>query len=80
MGRGRQKAKQTKVARQLKYFSPNTDYDALQRELAVNGHPSDYPVGAADDVDDVEDDDTDDTDDEDDEDDEYADWTPGRQG
>ena len=33
MGRGRQKAKQTKVARQLKYFSPDTDYDALQREL-----------------------------------------------
>jgi hypothetical protein len=34
MGRGRQKAKQTKVARRLKYFSPETDYDALQRELA----------------------------------------------
>lgn len=33
MGRGRQKAKQTKVARKLKYFSPETDYDALQREL-----------------------------------------------
>jgi len=38
MGRGRQKAKQTKVARRLKYFSPDTDYDALQRELAGNGH------------------------------------------
>lgn len=34
MGRGRQKAKQTKVARKLKYFSPDTDLDALQRELA----------------------------------------------
>ena len=33
MGRGRAKAKQTKVARELKYSSPNTDYDALQREL-----------------------------------------------
>jgi hypothetical protein len=33
MGRGRQKAKQTKVARQLKYFSPETDYDALANEL-----------------------------------------------
>ncbi|NAZ80387.1 DUF3073 family protein [Kineococcus sp. R8] len=33
MGRGRQKAKQTKVARELKYFSPETDYNALQREL-----------------------------------------------
>lgn len=34
MGRGRQKAKQTKVARRLKYFSPDTDYQALERELA----------------------------------------------
>ncbi len=33
MGRGRQKAKQTKVARKLKYFSPETDYRALEREL-----------------------------------------------
>lgn len=41
MGRGRQKAKQTKVARQLKYYSPNTDYTALQRELAgSSGHAS----------------------------------------
>jgi Protein of unknown function (DUF3073) len=34
MGRGRAKAKQTKVARELKYHSPNTDLEALQRELA----------------------------------------------
>jgi len=34
MGRGRQKAKHTKVARDLKYFSPNTNYTALERELA----------------------------------------------
>ena len=34
MGRGRQKAKNTKVARELKYFSPNTDLTALQAELA----------------------------------------------
>lgn len=34
MGRGRQKAKQTKVARQLKYYSPETDLEALQRELS----------------------------------------------
>ena len=33
MGRGRQKAKQTKVARKLKYFSPETDYQALEKEL-----------------------------------------------
>ncbi|WP_163513090.1 DUF3073 domain-containing protein [Fodinicola acaciae] len=34
MGRGRAKAKQTKVARELKYSSPNTDLEALQRELS----------------------------------------------
>ncbi len=33
MGRGRAKAKQTKVARALKYHSPDTDLAALQREL-----------------------------------------------
>ena len=33
MGRGRQKAKHTKVARDLKYFSPDTNYGALQQEL-----------------------------------------------
>jgi hypothetical protein len=33
MGRGRQKAKQTKVARRLKYYTPDTDYQALEREL-----------------------------------------------
>jgi hypothetical protein len=36
MGRGRQKAKQTKVARDLKYYSPPTDLSALQRELQSN--------------------------------------------
>ena len=36
MGRGRQKAKHTKVARELKYFSPDTNYGALERELAGN--------------------------------------------
>ncbi|MGH3915648.1 MAG: DUF3073 domain-containing protein [Pseudonocardiaceae bacterium] len=38
MGRGRAKAKQTKVARELKYSSPTTDLEALQRELS--GDPS----------------------------------------
>ena len=33
MGRGRAKAKQTKVARQLKYRTFETDFDQLQREL-----------------------------------------------
>ncbi|MGY1844997.1 DUF3073 domain-containing protein [Modestobacter sp. SYSU DS0875] len=41
MGRGRAKAKQTRVARELKYSSPNTDLTALQRELA--GQPSSFP-------------------------------------
>jgi hypothetical protein len=36
MGRGRQKAKHTKVARDLKYYSPDTNYNALEKEL---GHP-----------------------------------------
>ena len=31
MGRGRQKAKHTKVARDLKYFSPDTNYDSLAK-------------------------------------------------
>lgn len=37
MGRGRAKAKQTKVARELKYSSPSTNFDTLARELS--GHP-----------------------------------------
>lgn len=50
MGRGRQKAKQTKVARRLKYYSPETDYRALERELTSHerdreGH--DYEVPSA---------------------------------
>ena len=47
MGRGRAKAKQTKVARELKYFSPDTDLSALEREL----HGSSYqePERASDD-------------------------------
>lgn len=41
MGRGRAKAKQTKVARELKYSSPQTDFDRLQRELS--GSDDDEP-------------------------------------
>ena len=33
MGRGRAKAKQTKVARDLKYRTHDTDFGALAREL-----------------------------------------------
>ncbi|QNN54891.1 DUF3073 domain-containing protein [Nocardioides mesophilus] len=42
MGRGRAKAKQTKVARDLKYRSHETDLSALARELhGENDSPSD---------------------------------------
>ena len=34
MGRGRAKAKQTKVARELKYSSPQTDFERLRKELS----------------------------------------------
>ena len=49
MGRGRAKAKQTKVARELKYSSPDTDFSALEQELhgspdAVSASPT-TPVG-----------------------------------
>ena len=33
MGRGRQKAKHTKIARELKAYSPEVNYSALEREL-----------------------------------------------
>jgi len=62
MGRGRQKAKQTKVARELKYYSPNTDYTALQRELAGSGHDSGESRQVPDLAEDDEDDDLDDDD------------------
>ncbi len=41
MGRGRAKAKQTKVARRLKYSSPSMDLDALRQELSGPGSESD---------------------------------------
>ena len=52
MGRGRAKAKQTKVARDLKYRSHETDFSALAQELhgtraedadgAGDGSPDDH--------------------------------------
>jgi hypothetical protein len=42
MGRGRAKAKQTKVARELKYSSPQTDFERLQRELAGSDGSDDH--------------------------------------
>lgn len=47
MGRGRAKAKQTKVARELKYSSPATDLEALQRELS-GGNSGRHTVGNGD--------------------------------
>lgn len=44
MGRGRAKAKQTKVARQLKYSTHNTDLDSLQRELSGSEGHAHNPV------------------------------------
>jgi len=41
MGRGRAKAKQVKVARQLKYNSGGTDLDRLRSELGVGRDESD---------------------------------------
>lgn len=44
MGRGRQKAKHTKVARELKYSVPETNYDQLERELAGARQQQDAPA------------------------------------
>jgi hypothetical protein len=46
MGRGRAKAKQTKVARDLKYHTQDTDFSALQRELGQSP-PVTYRSGEA---------------------------------
>jgi hypothetical protein len=44
MGRGRAKAKQQKVARELKYNTHFTDLDALQRELGSSEPPPSNPA------------------------------------
>ena len=41
MGRGRAKAKQTKVARALKYGGPQTDLQQLEAELTVGSDSTD---------------------------------------
>ncbi|MEV0267186.1 MAG: DUF3073 domain-containing protein [Hamadaea sp.] len=64
MGRGRAKAKQTKVARELKYHSPNTDLAALQRELGgAAAAKSDEQLDDEYDEYDADDDDSEDADD-----------------
>jgi hypothetical protein len=60
MGRGRQKAKHTKVARELKYFSPDTNYGALEKELATKSDHDEYVDRWADVLDDDSEVDTDD--------------------
>ena len=56
MGRGRAKAKQTKVARALKYGGPQTDLDRLQAELAGTPASPVVEIEADDDEDTFEDD------------------------
>ena len=50
MGRGRAKAKQTKVARDLKYRTHETDFGALARELH-GGDDSDRSDNSAEETD-----------------------------
>jgi hypothetical protein len=44
MGRGRAKAKQTKVARELKYSSPQTNFERLQQELTGSDEGDRHPA------------------------------------
>jgi len=67
MGRGRAKAKQTKVARELKYYTPDTNLDALQRELHGAPPANVRTAGEA-------------APDSDDEEDEYGRWASGSHG
>jgi len=78
MGRGRAKAKQVKVARELKYNGGGFDPDRLRRELGVGteaqsaGHDDPY-------ADEYDDDDEDSLDDDDSgEDDDEDHWSPSR--
>ena len=48
MGRGRAKAKQTKVARELKYRSFDTDFSSLERELRHGEEGHEVPPAYAD--------------------------------
>ena len=55
MGRGRAKAKQTKVARALKYTTTGTDLDRLRAELTTGDIPARVatePDGEQDELDD----------------------------
>ena len=57
MGRGRQRAKHAKIARDIKYFSPDTNYRALEQELATKSDvATDTRHDVVDDTDDADDD------------------------
>ena len=75
MGRGRAKAKQVKVARQLKYNAGGTDLNRLRQELGVGTEAQsadhDDPYDEYEDEEDALDDAGEDDDDEDD-------WAPRR--
>ena len=79
MGRGRAKAKQVKVARQLKYNSGGTDLDRLRAELGVGSDQRrgdhDDPYAAYDDEDAADEDDADSGDGDEDEDDDENNWS-----
>ena len=68
MGRGRAKAKQVKVARQLKYSGGGTDLDRLRAELGVDTSTSEADGSAYEDLGDRYSDDDDSEDESDDED------------
>jgi hypothetical protein len=78
MGRGRAKAKQVKVARQLKYNGGGTDLNRLRQELGVGteaqsaDHDDQY-AEFDDDEDSLDDDETGEEDDDDED-----DWLPSR--
>ena len=78
MGRGRAKAKQVKVARQLKYNGGGTDLDRLRAELGVASesrsadHDNPYAVYDDEDADDAVDEDAGEEDDDED------DWSSSR--
>jgi hypothetical protein len=84
MGRGRAKAKQVKVARQLKYNSGGTDLDRLRAELGVGSDQRrgdhDDPYAAYDDdaADEADEDADDEDEDDDDEDEDEDDWSSRR--
>jgi hypothetical protein len=57
MGRGRAKAKQTKVARELKYNSGGFDLDRLRADIGTGDPAPAAEVEADDDADDYDEDD-----------------------